>query len=69
MRQAGAKPRQQLAFLLNDDLNRNISYRDIYNENLKSKIDLLQGRSTIEALVDIAVQEGYTTKVSVNSYR
>ena len=60
-RNAGIAPRQQLAQILNQNPNRNVGSKDVYNANLRSRIELLQTRKPLQVLMDLANEKDYLT--------
>ena len=61
-RSAGIAPRQQLAQILNENPNRNVGSRDVYNANLRTRSELFQTRTPLQVLIDLAIEQDYMTK-------
>lgn len=63
----GLKPRDQLLNVLDGEPFSGMCRKDIYNINAKNKKRILDGRSPLEALIDVAGQMGYLHKVNFDS--
>ena len=53
-RYAGITPRQQLAQILNQNQNRNVGSKDVYNANLRARSELFRTRTPLQVLIDLA---------------
>lgn len=64
-RVSGAKPRHQLAKLICENPNRNPKQKDIYNANCKTRAEIFDRRTAIQALFDIASSKCYLRRLGL----
>lgn len=67
--EAGVKPRAQLATIINDNLNRNLGYQDVYNANAKARLEFMNSRSPVQVLLDLAADKGYRSSFEIDEWQ
>jgi hypothetical protein len=58
-------PRQQLAQILNQDQNRNVGSKVVYNANLQARNELFWTQTPLQVLIDLATEKDYLTKFNL----